>query len=78
MSAFTGEKGVGGGAPLLFFGNWKDWPCLLGKMPRLQGSMGKFFIKNAVLGLPMWKNHQIFPHKAFCLFVAAEMFLGVA
>ena len=47
-------------------------------MPRLRVSMGKFLIENAVLGVPRRKKTQIFPHKAFCLFVVAEMFLGVA
>ena len=41
-------------------------------MPRLWGSMGKFLIKNAVLG------EKSFPHEAFCLLVVAEMFLELA
>ena len=40
--------------------------------------MGKFLIKNAVLGVPRWKKIQIFLHENFCLFVVAEMFLEVA
>ena len=66
-----------GGASALF-GNWKEWPCLLEKMLRLWVSMGKFLLKNPVLGVPTWKKPQHFPHKAFCLFVAAKMFLEVA
>ena len=34
-----------GWPPVLFFENWLEWSCLLGKMPRLRGSMGKFIIK---------------------------------
>ena len=47
-------------------------------MPRLRVSMGKFLIKNAVLGEPRWKTPNFFSHESFCLFVVAEMFLGVA
>ena len=61
----TGRRGK---LPLLFFGQWKEWPCLLGKMPRLQGSMCKFLIKNAVLGVSRWKNPRFFPMRLFvCL-----------
>ena len=45
-------------------------------MPRLRVSMGKFLIENAVLGVPRRRKAQTFP--PFCLFVVAEMFLGVA
>ena len=32
-----------------------DFFGFLGKMPRLRGPMGKFLIKNAVLGVP-WRK----------------------
>ena len=70
-----GRRGI---PPQLFFGNWNEWSCLLGKMPRLGVSMGKFFIRNAVLGVPRWKNPQVFPHEVLCLYVVAEMFLKMA
>ena len=44
--------------PLLFFGNWKDWPCWLEKIPRLWWSTCKFFVKNAVLGISRWRKPQ--------------------
>ena len=77
LSFLTAWPGWRGGASALF-GNWKEWPCLLEKMLRLWVSMGKFLLKNPVLGVPTWKNPQHFPHKAFCLFVAGKMFLEVA
>ena len=40
--------------------------------------MGKFLLKNAVLGVLRSNKTPIFPHKAFRLFVVAEMFLEVA
>ena len=40
--------------------------------------MGKFLIKDALLGVPGWKKTQIYPHEDFCLFVVAEMFFQVA
>ena len=47
-------------------------------MPRLQISMGKCLIKNAILGVSRWKAPKFYPHKSFCLFALAEMFLWVA
>ena len=44
-----------------FLGNWKEWPCLLGKMPILRVTIEKFIIKNAVLGVPGWKKAPNFP-----------------
>ena len=40
--------------------------------------MGKFLIKDALLGVPGRKKPQIYPHEDFCLFVVAEMFFQVA
>ena len=42
------------------------------------GSIGKFINKNTALGVLRWKNPTFFPHEAFCLSVAAGMFLEVA
>ena len=50
---------------------------MLGKMPRLWGSMGTVFIKNAALGVASCKKTN-FSHEAFCLFAVAEIFLEVA
>ena len=55
LDSLVREEGEASSA-LFFFGNWKEWPCLLRKMPKLQVSMGKFLIKKAVLGVPRWKN----------------------
>ena len=72
LGSLTREEGEA------FFRNWKDWPCLLGKMPRLRVTIGTFFIENAVLGVPRWKEAPYFSPYMFCLFVAAEIFLQVA
>ena len=50
LGSLTREEGEA------IFENWKEWPRLLGKMPRLRVAMGKFIIKNAVLRVPRWKN----------------------
>ena len=75
LAHWPGRKGR---SPLLFLGNWKEWACLLQKMAKLRVFVGKFLIKNTVLGVPRWKKRPIFPHKAFCLIVVAEIFLKVA
>ena len=50
---------------------------MLGKMPKLQGTAGKFLIKNAVLGVPRWKRPKLVSIRSL-VFVVAEMFLEVA
>ena len=56
LDSLVREEGEDSSALFFFFWNWKERPCLLRKMPKLQASMGKFLIKKAVLGVPGWKN----------------------
>ena len=50
LGSLTREEGEA------FFWNWKEWPRLLEKMPRLRVTMGKCLIKNAILEVPRWKK----------------------